>query len=343
MDSAVGAIMTLIFMDGFDDQLFLNGKWDLTASAQYSASGRNGGCFTTPNSSANLVKYLKPADEHATLILGFAYKTSSFAAAPIVSLRSDAGATTHTQLYTDGSSGVLSVRRNATTLTASTNNLILNQWHYIEFKCTLGAAAYYEVRVNGVMWISGTNNTKNAGTKTVYDTVALLAGSAATCYFDDFYVLNGAGSINNNFLGDVAIETLYPNGNGSSSQWVGSDADSVNNYLLVNEAGAPVTTNYTGSSVVGNRDLYALSDMARVSGTVYGVQTTAYTGNADAGARAVKQVMKSGATTSVESASTAVTTTYAPLVRTMETDPNTGSLWTIANANAIEVGIEVAS
>ncbi len=334
--------MTLIFMDGFDDQLFLNGKWDqLNSSPTYNAAGRNGGCFQTNNGSTNIVKFLKPADEHATLIIGFAYKATNLGINPILSLRSDAGATTHTQLYTD-TGGTLSVRRNTTALTTSTNQILVNQWYYIEFKCTLGAAGYYEVRVNGVVWTSGTNNTKNAGTKTVYDTFALVSSTSLNSYFDDLYVLNGAGSTNNNFLGDVAIETLLPNGNGSSSQWVGSDSDSVNNYLLVNENPA-VTTNYTASNVVGNRDLYAVADMGRTNGTIYGVQTTAYVGNSDAVARTVKQVVKSGLTTSVDASAITVTTTYAAPQRVLENDPSTSTAWTIAGVNAMEAGIEVAS
>jgi hypothetical protein len=73
-------------------------------------------------------------------------------------------------------------------------------------------------------------------------------------------------------------------GNGDFSQLVGSDADSTNNYLLVNEAGAPVTTSYVESDTVGQRDFYAMGDIDPVQRHRAGVQVSAYCNNPDGGA-----------------------------------------------------------
>ena len=84
------------------------------------------------------------------------------------------------------------------------------------------------------------------------------------------------------FLGDITVETLYPNGDGAANQWLGSDGNSTSNYLLVNETGAPVTTSYTGDSVSGHRDLYTLTDLVATTGTVVGVCHQAYAAASDA-------------------------------------------------------------
>ena len=126
-------------------------------------------------------------------------------------------------------------------------------------------------------------DTKNAGTKTVFDSVPVdrfdQHRSANAAIYDDFYLMTGSGDTP---LGDIVIETLYPNGNGNANQFVGSDGDSTNNYLLVNETGAPVTSSYVADSTSGHQDMYALTDLVTSAGTVLGVCHSAYLAKTDA-------------------------------------------------------------
>jgi hypothetical protein len=196
------------------------------------------------------------------------------------------------------------------------------------------------VKINDTTYVSLTNvDTKNGGSEATFDAVSLVAAGTGEMRIDDVYVTNGAGAVNTGFLGDIAVETLFPDGNGSSSQWVGSDGNSVDNYLLVEEP-TPSTTDYVQSNVAGNRDLYASSSLVRAAGTIYGVQTTAYAQSSDSGPVSLNNLAKSGATVGVGPAR-ALVTTWLPKSSVFELNPDTAAAWTVSEVNGAEFGMEV--
>ena len=82
------------------------------------------------------------------------------------------------------------------------------------------------------------------------DSVGPNGATTANYDYDDLYICDGTtvpGEPVNDFLGDVRVDTLYPNGNGNSSQWVGQDANSTDNYLNVDDTLLPTTTRPTTS------------------------------------------------------------------------------------------------
>lgn len=343
--------MTLLFCDGFDDGMTsskYSGFGGGTVSATY---GRNGNGIGMQNGVINR-KIIPAADEHATLIQGVAWKpmSQSGISSAILDFASDGGATVHLTLYR-GTDGTLRVYRGdgTTQLGASVQTFLADTWYYVEMKATLSdTVGTAEVRVNGVVWIALTNvDTKNGGTKTVFDSYSLrgVGGNAGgrIYAFDDYYVCNGAGAVNNDFLGEIAIETLLPNGNGSQSDFSGTDGNSVDNYLLVDET-TPNITDYVGSSVSGARDLYTFADLTRTGGTVKGVQVSGYVGKSDSLAVSYKLpvarsgTVNSGPTKAIAGAAGA----FEAGLRIAETDPVSGAAFTIANVNSIEAGVEVA-
>lgn len=348
--------MSLAFCDGVDDEL-TSQKWNVLTGVTLGVAGRNGLGLQVENSTGgtnNAAKILASADEHATLTLGFAYKpavvTTSGTGLGVCGFRSDTNATSHITI-SQNTDGTLTARRGTGSGTALGTSTLAGplitaaQWQYVEVKVALhDTTGTVEIRINGTTVLSLTSvDTKNAGTKTVLDSFYLGPITSSTsshdAVFDDIYLTNGAGSVNTGFLGDVAIETLLPNGNGTTNQWLGSDGNSTDNYLLVDEA-TPSSTDYTGSAVSADRDLYAMANLSRGSGTIYGAVATAWAGNSDAGAQSIKHVAKSGATTDVGTA-VAVTTTYVPLPKVYEVDPNTSAAWTVSNLNSAEFGVQV--
>lgn len=346
--------MSLIFCDGFDDGLTLLGKWQSFNGPTIGPSyGRNGsGMRLLGNNNVNgtfVTRLLAAADEHATMTVGVAYRRVGTAASntsAIITLCSDNGVTQHMNLriLDDGSHRLVLYRGN-TAILADTISLLANQWYYLELKATLGDSpnGSYEVRVNGVTRMQATGtDTKNAGTKTVFDSVLLSSGiwsSGQEANLDDVYVTNGAGSVNTGFMGDIAIETIYPDSNGNSSQFVGSDADSVNNYQLVDET-TPSTADFVGSATVGNKDTYSMGNLVRTVGAVNGVMVSSYAFKTDSGVRTIKNIARSGGT-EVQSAQNALTTTWTPVSNTYDTDPNGGGNWTISSVNNAEFGFTV--
>jgi len=333
--------MALLFCDGFDDGPITN-KW--TGTGLTTVAGRHGNAGQVAGgASPNMFRVVAPSA--ATIILGFALRVSG-GDLPLVSLRSDGVVTDHlTITVTVG--GTLDLRRGGTggTVVASSSAPItVNAWHYIEIKATIAdAGGTCEVRIDGVTRLSYTGDTRNGGTSTLIDGVYFPNGSGFqtnTRAIDDLYICDGLGSMNNNFLGDIKIETLYPNADGTNSQLMGSDANQVNNYLLVDEAGTPSTADYVSSGVVTDKDTYNFTSLVTATGPVKAVQINNYANKTDAGSRSIKALAISGASTAT-GAVKPLQTTYNAHLQIQETDPNGGGAWTIAAVNAAEFGVEV--
>ena len=179
------------FMESFDHY----GAW-FTTGAATTVAGRTGqAARLTGAASTNHVDFtLRP--EHATVVIGFAHQISSLAAATseIVQFYSDTNVTQHNRL-TVATNGSLTFWRGASALAVSGPGIIaINTWNYIEVRTVLSdTAGEVIVRVNGTEVLNITaQDTQNAGTKLVYDTVR-LCGPIASMFntFDDCYVMSG--------------------------------------------------------------------------------------------------------------------------------------------------------
>lgn len=346
--------MSLIYLESFDNiataDLAAKG-WTTSGTPNVLATvARTGPNALQVNAGNEWVRRVVAASEdHATFIVGCAFHAtaipSSTTDASLIALRSDAGATAHVTLALS-SGGGLNVRRgehNGTVL-GTAGALVLNTWYFIELKATLSdTVGTVDVRVNGVSTLSLTGqDTKNAGTKTVFDSVLLGNSSTAqlVAYYDDVYFANGAGTVNNNFLGDLRVRSLAPSGNGNSSQLLGSDANSIDNYLLVDDP-TPDTADYVGSATLDQKDTYAFGDLPDTSGTVLGVQVNALATKTDTGVRNLALVTRSGAA-DYDSADVALTNGSNLFVQQLrELDPATAAAWTRAAVNAAEFGVKV--
>src|SRR5436190_1993271 len=138
---------------------------------------------------------------------------SLFTGGPFVSdlvfLRSDSGATDHIRLRLSNL-GALSVLRSVLGIGVSSANGVIaaGSWYYVELQVKLhDTTGFATVRVNGTVVASGTNiDTKNAGTKTVFDTIDLAFVSGASSSIWDDLILQSGDTCS--FLGDVAVVTV---------------------------------------------------------------------------------------------------------------------------------------
>jgi len=159
----------------------------------------------------------------------------------------------------------------------------------------------------------------------------------ASTYIDDFYICDQTGSTNNDFLGDVRVDTLLPNGEGTHLDFTPSTGTT--HYQLVDEA-APNTTDYNESGTAGQRDSYAMQDLASVTGSIKGVQVAGAILKDDVGARSIKVGVRAGGTTSVGSTQ-ALATTQIYYTAVHETNPSTSTAWTEAGVNGAEAAFEI--
>lgn len=146
-------------------------------------------------------------NQDATLTIGFAFQlTSLLSNRALVLLTSDTNTTNHTtiQVTTTGAMAVLRGGTGGLALVTSAAGLVaVNTWNFVELQVTLSdTVGAVTLRLNGTVIASGTGlDTKNVGTKVVYDTVELAGGGAGnTTTFDDLYIKTGAGET---FNGDV--------------------------------------------------------------------------------------------------------------------------------------------
>lgn len=264
---------------------------------------------------------------------------------PGIVLRGDSGTVDHLTLNWDVN-GRVHLRRGspngAVIATSSHTPLVSGTWHYYEIEATVAdAGGVCKVRLDGVEVINFTGDTKNGGTNTTIDQVHI--GNLAvtpTMLLDDEYLNDDTGPApHNTYWGDVSIRESRYNGNGAINQLVGSDGNSVDNHLQVDEVPYN-TTDYNGSATPGQQDLYAVADISGAT-TVLAVQQHVYVAKTDAGARSIKTLMRAATGTIASSAETPLSTTYAVVdgpIRT--TDPDNAAL-TQANINSAQFGVEV--
>lgn len=335
--------MSLLHCDSFDfyatASLSLR-DWITPDNVTIAGGGRNGTSSLRCNDwDENVDKLLNGT--YSTLIVGVAWRASLLPAAgatDILTLFS--GDSTLVSLRVN-SAGSLWFTRNGTQIGSATANGTVSAatFYYLEIKVTLHASAGVAVlRVNEVQVLNGTGLNTVGGTT---DRVRFggLLNTGGVLDFDDLVILDTAGSVNNDFIGDVRVQAILPSGNGNSSVLVGSDGNSTDNYLLVDEATPNGDTDYVASATPGAKDTYAYGNVTPASGSVLGVQISAYARKDDAGARSIVTVARSGGTEADGPVQTLATTfDYHTDVR--ETKPG-GSQWSISDVNGAEFGVKV--
>lgn len=106
---------------------------------------------------------------------------------------------------------------------------------------------------------------------------------------------------------------------------------------LVNEAQQDGATSYVYDSNVGDADFYGIAALAGTPASTIAVTTRGFFEKSDAGTRNAAVQLKSGATT-VQSTSTALSTSFGWLWRTDTVDPATGAAWTATGVNNVQIG-----
>lgn len=341
--------MALLFIDGFDHYATadLGKKWTFVfgSSSIDATRGRRGtGAFASLNG-GNMRKVIPASSK---LIAGFAwYPTNAVenATSTFCIITFWDGGTEQIGIYptADGGFGILRFASGSPVILGKSAGGVfqLSAWNYVEVKATFhDTAGAVEVRCNGVTILTLANVDTRNGASGAANQVKIGAESGTNIwsYYDDFYVCDATGTMNNDFLGDVRVESLYPNADGTYSQFVPSTGTA--HYALVDEA-TPNTTDYNIGMNVGDKDTYALGSLVPIaSEIIYGVQVNAALAKDDAGSKAAATMIRSGAADAT-AAPFALTITQKYASNVYETDPNGGAAWTASAVNALEAGVIV--
>lgn len=232
------------------------------------------------------------------------------------------------------SGGKLALYDNTNAVVAvGTNTLTSNTWYYAEGHFT---STHGEAQLNGLTEIGSTAGSFGGSFHEIGFQYQVLG---AQMNVDDVYVCDTTGGINDHFLGDLVVETLYPISDGTYTQWTpdigGAHWPRVSEFLIDEDA------SYVHTTTAGAKDTYGIGNPVLANTPVYGVQLNLGVRKNDAGTRTVEPVIRqSGVDHTGPLSALTIGYTFHSWLR--DTDP-TGNPWTYSTVNNDEYGIELVS
>jgi hypothetical protein len=220
--------------------------------------------------------------------------------------------------------------------------MFTNTWHFLEvyFKIA-GASSKIQTWLDGGPDIPLT--TVNLGTVPITQ-VELNCDDhgGAEFDYDDLYLADPNGSLNNSRIGDVHIETLYPIGDGSHSDFVPNAGTT--HYTQVDDPNAnDADTTYLSSNVVGAIDTWDYGNLAFVTGQIFAVQVNMLSRKDDSAFRQLAAVTRLGGSDYVSANAKTLPAVYSDSSDILEINPATGVQWTTTDVNAAQWGAKIVS
>lgn len=338
--------MSLLFATGWS-----NGT-TVTDAGMFDAAGTGGGgaIGATGRNSGNGLRLTghnsyqrrNLGGSKTTVLAGFAFMGSSINIDNTARICTFWNAGTERAAMTLRSDGVVTL-----TGTASTFTIPLAVYVYIEVKVVMSTTVgAWVVRVNGVEVLNVTGINTGDASVSQFSFGNQGNGNTSTRDYDDCVLMDSTdatatqGAPFNDFLGDVRIDALRPDGAGDSTQLTPSAGS---NYQCVDETPRNDDTDYVSSATVGQKDLYTVGNLASSTGTVKAVLVTLRARKDDAGTRTIKAKVKHGGTEG-NGADQGLSTTYSYLPQDVfGLNPSTSAAWTIAEVNAMQAGVEIVA
>jgi hypothetical protein len=340
--------MTLHWVEGFETHAtstYLGRKYAAAGGTLSAATGRLFGNAITINGAAG--QFTTPSfGVQNTWIIGFGFKvTTSVLGSPTVTIMSGATEQCSISIVSSGAGYVWRIRRGSTTIATSATVRSLATWYYVELKVTVrdGTDGVYELRVDETADISGSGvNLANTGADGA-DVFQFSATSSNTAW-DDIYICDDQGSINNNFQGDSAVRGILPNGDGASTALTPSTGTS--HFALVDDTATAPTpdTDYNRAVNVGDRDLYAYENLTgQLNGPIVGVMVTSDMRMETTGTGQMKVVVRQGGVNYDQATHTVNGTGVRAYTQIIENSPDDAAPWEVADLDNAQIGVEKVS
>ena len=164
--------------------------------------------------------------------------------------------------------------------------------------------------------------------------------SLAITYYDDLFIDDTSGEAAAAPVADRRFYAITPNGNGTYSEGVGSDGNSTDNYLLVDDRPHNSDTDYIILDAVDEKETYAMTTVTPPSGFTFAALIPfvyAKKTDAEVATKLAPLLRLSG--TDLEGAAVDMPTSYGWLWKRFTTKPG-GGAWTQADIDAVEVGYQ---
>ncbi len=343
--------MSLLWIDGFEGYGQTPGAAPAPAGVmarRYSAVGTESGIdiengrvdgYCIQCSATSHYFYTPGLNTANTLTVGVAVNFSTTASDPFLCFY-DGGTKCITLSWQTGGELAVGLGADVDALGVTTGlGLMTGAWYYLELQALIdNAAGAFDLHVGGVSVLSDTGIDTKEGTHDYCDVVKLISPSGVDILFDDFYVLNNSGSVNNDFLGNVHVLAIFPDGDGTSSDWTPNTG---NNFECVDDITADGDTTYVESNTANHVDLYTYDDLAS-SMNIKGIQINTDCRDTDANTYTIITEIRSGGNTYDDAGQALGTTSYVTKRYISEADPNTSNSWVYTDINSAEFGIKVA-
>jgi hypothetical protein len=347
--------MTLLFVDGFEGYSTADTMkfWDsgyVANDAEIAATGRRGGnCLYKPYSGYNswhLDKTITtPTGGGIWNIVGFAFRyNSSGGDQYFLEFITPVWGGGAVLLKMNDAHQLQAIRIQSTQASVAETYLTpleVDTWYYIEIKVIIhNVSGRIVVNLNEQQVIDWTGDNLPFGSSDIIETIRFEGLAWSGISIDDIYIADDQGTGVTDFLGDIRIDAINPNGAGNYTQFTPSAGA---NYECVDEASFD-DTDYVSDLIIGNKDSYAYADVpidlddAGIIGVelLNVAERTAGTDNIK-----MKGFLRTGSTDYEESTAISLPETYSSKRLIWEKDPSDSNIWTQAKINACEFGMEV--
>lgn len=220
-------------------------------------------------------------------------------------------------------------------------------WHWIEARCKLGTSTgVVEVWLDNVQLINLTNINTNPNTSSSITTmIVTTVGAQGTQTpfigtYDDLYILDTSGGVNNTRLGDSRIETRIPVSDAGIND--GTPSVSGPHYAMLNGVPWQNTNTVTLNNTSGQEELFNMSPLESSPATIFACRAITIMEKTDGGTMTGRTVTKSSGT-EADGPITPGLNIWCHIDGIQEVDPHTSAPWTAAAVNACQVGFKIST
>lgn len=229
------------------------------------------------------------------------------------------------------------------------------QWNYLEWKITAKTdnTGSFTLVLNGeeIDTVTGIRTVPFARGDDVSNpsylnpenfTQLIVHFTTGTRAIDDLYVLNTQGTTNNNFLGDLYVDCIKPDGAGleSDSVIIGTSPQPTRWQSVLTANGGVSAVQFDAT---GEADSYTFENLPYSDATVYGVQVVAQARKEDSGPARMTLTNSFDASpdTTTDASPTLLTPSAGEVYafRTATLDESANGAWTYADIQAAQFGV----
>jgi len=224
----------------------------------------------------------------------------------------------------------------------------LNQWYLFEwwYKMDDAPNGRCQVLVDGTSVINYTGDTKPAAGVS-FDNIHFYLPWIGNLSLDDLAMNDTAGAVDNSWCGDGVVIGVPPDEDGTSpGNWTGSDADSTDNWLMVDEYPSDGDTTYVyhDATVTGHQEQFHVTSPSMTGKTILRVWPEVRARKTGAVANTLKLGLLGSAGDDMSAGRVVSIGSYTRIVgNDYKANPADAGTWLEADINAQEIIIETAA